>query len=258
VLIWNSWPTSGLQNADLVLGQPDMTINTANNGGVSAQSLYNVSDVFSDGTRLFVADTYNHRVLQWNTFPTTSRQPADLVLGQPDMISNTSNAGAALCRNSPMMGSQQIIPCPQSVFSDGTKLYVGENGDLRVMIWNSIPAANLQGADLELGRSSFVDKNDVLAVVSGTNFAQVSSVTKFGNRLYVSDASRNRVLYWDEVKRSDQPADGVIGQPDFTSISPLSPLDASSLAAPIGLSATAERLYVVDSQHQRLLALSPP
>ncbi|HAA31322.1 MAG TPA: hypothetical protein DCE56_30950, partial [Cyanobacteria bacterium UBA8553] len=43
--------------------------------------------------RLFVADTGNRRVLVWNQLPDSNGQPADLVLGQPDMRSRNENDG---------------------------------------------------------------------------------------------------------------------------------------------------------------------
>src|SRR5260221_98345 len=69
VLIWNSVPVnSGLTNADLVLGQPDFTSSTSNNGGLSARTLSFPDSVWSDGSRLLVDDNNNSRVLIWNTF----------------------------------------------------------------------------------------------------------------------------------------------------------------------------------------------
>jgi len=76
VLIWNSIPTSTQEIPDLVVGQPDLSSNFANNGGVSSRSLNVPLGVFSDGTRLFVAERLNHRVLIWNTIPTSDHHPA--------------------------------------------------------------------------------------------------------------------------------------------------------------------------------------
>ena len=46
------------------------------------------SGLYSDGTRLFVADKLNNRVLIWNAWPTANGQAADVVLGQAAMTSN--------------------------------------------------------------------------------------------------------------------------------------------------------------------------
>src|SRR5262249_33546122 len=63
VLIWQSFPPNVNQPPDLVLGQPDLTTSQANYGGLTARSMWNPSSLASDGTRLVVADTLNHRLL---------------------------------------------------------------------------------------------------------------------------------------------------------------------------------------------------
>ncbi|QRK09714.1 hypothetical protein JQX13_06210 [Archangium violaceum] len=89
VLIWNQFPTSNGQGADLVLGQPDFT---SRGTATTASGLRIPSYVASTGLQLFVADSQNHRVLGWNQFPTTNGAEADLVLGQPDFTSATESA----------------------------------------------------------------------------------------------------------------------------------------------------------------------
>ena len=41
--------------------------------------------VFSDGTKLYVADYASHRVIIWNTIPTTDHAAIDEVWGGPDV-----------------------------------------------------------------------------------------------------------------------------------------------------------------------------
>ncbi len=53
--------------------------------------------VTSDGQRLYVADLGHNRVLIWNSIPTANQQPADVVVGQPDMTSATPNNVTKLC-----------------------------------------------------------------------------------------------------------------------------------------------------------------
>ena len=89
VLLWNSWPTANQAPAAIVLGQPNMTSNTANNGGVSASSLNGPVGVWSDGTKILVADSQNRRVLVWNAWPTANGQAATFVMGQPSFTSTT-------------------------------------------------------------------------------------------------------------------------------------------------------------------------
>lgn len=88
VLIWNTFPTTNFQEADVVLGQADMTSNVEAGGAAGMGYPYFVA---SNGNQLFVADGSNHRVLVFDTFPTTDGQAADRVLGQSDFDQVTEN-----------------------------------------------------------------------------------------------------------------------------------------------------------------------
>ena len=89
-MIWNSIPTADQTPANVVLGQPDTTSGAANNGGLSATSMDCPEGVFSDGTRLYVADGSNNRVLIWNSVPTANEVPANVVLGVANMTSTAT------------------------------------------------------------------------------------------------------------------------------------------------------------------------
>jgi len=74
-----------------IAGQPagagNLTSGTPNDGGLSGASLSGPVGVWSDGTRLYVVDSGNNRVLVWNAIP-SSPVPADFALGQPAGASN--------------------------------------------------------------------------------------------------------------------------------------------------------------------------
>ena len=92
VLIWNSFPTSNGQPADVVLGQADKTSSLKNEGNgnfPSAASLNFPTSVVSNGTQLFVFDGYNGRIMIWNSFPTVDNTPADQVLGAANLTTET-------------------------------------------------------------------------------------------------------------------------------------------------------------------------
>jgi hypothetical protein len=44
-------------------GQPDLTSRSANNGGLTSQSLQYPIGIYVDGTRVFIADESNFRIL---------------------------------------------------------------------------------------------------------------------------------------------------------------------------------------------------
>src|SRR5206468_6569298 len=111
--------------ASVVLGQGDAYSSGANWRGESAPW-----SLWSDGRRLVVADTSNNRVLIWNSIPTSSGKTPNVVLGQADFSTVTANTGG--------IGSA-TLNSPQGVTSDGTRLFVSDSGNNRVLIWNAVP-----------------------------------------------------------------------------------------------------------------------
>ncbi|MBI4866673.1 MAG: hypothetical protein HY816_06950 [Candidatus Wallbacteria bacterium] len=245
VLIWNAIPTTIQKDADIVLGQPGFTSNAANSGGLRAGSLAYAQGLCTDGTRVFVADSQNHRVLIWNSLPSTSQQPADLVLGQPDFTSNTPNNGGI---------SASSLSNPESVFSDGTRLFVTD-GNNRVLIWNSIPTESMQPADLVLGQPDFASSTPNNGGVSAVSLNHPQGIASDGVRLYISDSDNNRVLVWNKLPTQHrQPADLVLGQPDLTSASVNNAgIGAGTLFSPEGVCSDGTRLFVADCNNHRVL-----
>jgi hypothetical protein len=79
--------------ADLVIGQPDFATGTCNTGGISASSLCTPLGLALDAAaNLYVSDSSNNRVLEYDT-PLAGNTVADLVIGQPDFVTNSSNTG---------------------------------------------------------------------------------------------------------------------------------------------------------------------
>lgn len=198
-------PTVG--PASLVLGQPDFVTTT---GLYTSQSGFrNPTGIATDGNILVVADTDNNRVLLWNSIPTTPDQPANVVLGQP----NFTAASIALT-SSGMRG-------PQGVWIQGTRLFVADTQNHRVLIWNTIPTSNNQAADLVLGEPNFTtapsQTTSDLPPTASNLFSPVS-VTSDGTHVFVTDLGHNRVLIWNSMPtQNGQAADVVVGQQNMTS-----------------------------------------
>lgn len=206
VLIWNSIPSQNNQPADLVLGQPNFaSYPGAGIPTAAANNMYTPTSVTSDGTRLYVSDPGFNRVLIWNSIPTSLNQPADLVLGQPDMVSQTANnpnvcGGGSLCA--------ACLNFPNYALSDGTRLYVSDSGDDRVLIYNTLPTSNSPNADVVLGQPNF--STDIVTsetpsitstVIDNTGAVDVIpsplGLAWDGTNLYVADPSNRRVLLFN-------------------------------------------------------------
>lgn len=123
VLIWNSLP-AGNTPPDIVLGQKDFT---GNNPGEGLDQLNWPVAVATDGKHLLVADTYNDRVLVWDSFPAQNGQAADFAL-----------TGAIRY----LPDSPGTVGWPWAVWTDGEKLIVASTAGSQVLIWNSFPAEN--------------------------------------------------------------------------------------------------------------------
>jgi hypothetical protein len=137
-------PASGTSATIVVVGQPNTASAGANQGGAAANTLSFPAGVSSQGTKLFVADSWNNRVLIYNAIPTSNNVSADVVVGQPNMAVTAANQGGG--------GQAHTLAGPQSVFSDGTRLFVADRDNNRVLIYNPIPTTDNRGANLVVGQ----------------------------------------------------------------------------------------------------------
>ena len=240
VMAWNSIPTKNDTPADFVLGQKDFTTTSeqfVNQSPVKAAAnrLKNPVSVTSDGKRLYVADLGYNRVLIWNTIPTKTEQPADVVVGQADMVSDGFGLNGAyvgntvLCNASGVDANQnnttvypfqceRTLQFPRHALSDGKRLYVADGGSDRVLIWNSVPTQNGQAADLVLGQPDLI--SEVITDTSGffnPNLQQgAPNTTKTptglawdGTNLYVATPYDRRVLVFTPGIGTIEPNNGV-------------------------------------------------
>ncbi len=252
VMIWNSIPTKNNQPANVVLGQPSFTSApvldlTQNNLAAAPNTMLNPISVTSDGVRLFVTDLGFNRVLIWNSIPTQTQQPADVEIGQPDMVSsipNNSFSGAG----APTAGATDVevpVMCtvptgtdangapiypnscastlnfPRFALSDGTRLYVADGGNDRVLVFNTIPTQNAASADVILGQpDAFTDvvtsSNNSLDNPLAPNLQQSganvipapTSLAWDGTNLYVSDPTDFRIMVFTPAQ-TDVAANGI-------------------------------------------------
>jgi len=195
ILIWNSMPTVNGQAADLVLGQQSFincAANDTNDDGFSdnatASTFNSTRSLWTDGVRLVVADSLNHRVLIWNTFPISNFQPADIVLGQPDFT--TINTPAS----HPIGAGGSEMNQPSDVFSNGNQLFVGESRN-RVLIWDSWPTSNQQAADRVIGHIDFNGNTTGLGNNALLDFPH--KVYVYNNKLFVSEGNDHKVLIFE-------------------------------------------------------------
>ena len=97
---------------------------------------------------------------------------------------------------------------------------------------------------------------------SGTNLYQPNDIFVYDltGQIFIADTAHNRVLGWNSVNvyKSGDPADVVLGQPDFDSSDALDPPTASSMNGPTGVAVGFDGLvYVSDTGNNRVLVFFP-
>ena len=235
-------------SADRVYGQPDFTTST---GGATAAKMSSPYGVCVDSAdRLWVADSSNNRVLRFDSITTKpSGAAADAVLGQANFTTNTAGSGSS--------GLQ--FPTGVTLSASGT-LYVscGSGSGNRVMRFD-----NAAGLGANAPASAVLGQPDFSTISSGTTAAKMSS--PYGawitpdDSLWVADSGNHRVLRFNNAstKPSGAAADGVLGQPDFTSN--LSAVTRRGMDNPYyrPFVDTTGSLWIADGDNHRILRFSP-
>jgi hypothetical protein len=256
ILIWYNLPEENNQPADLVLGQGNFTDNQSNRGSqeTAANNLHWPYGILCDQNKLFVADTGNRRLLIWNQLPTENGQPADIVLGQPDMISRNENGGGSPTASS-MRWCHDI-----TIWNDN--LVVTDAGNNRVMIWKGIPTENNTPCAVVLGQKNFnfVELNQGAYFPNASSLSMPYGVDIWEDYLIVADTANSRLLAWKKQESilllQGADADFVIGQDKFTNKSENRNFGLptrQSLNWCYGVKVCGENVVVSDSGNNRVL-----
>ncbi|MBN3459527.1 NHL repeat-containing protein [Mycobacterium sp. DSM 3803] len=253
ILVWDTIPEASDTPPDFVLGQPDRTTVEPNAGGdCSAGSLYWPFGIALIGSRFWITDTGNRRVLGWDDGIPEPGQPADIVLGQPDATHREENRGSAVNASS--------FRWPHSLAGHRDLLLVADAGDHRVLGWSPHPA-NDRPADLLLGQPDFATAQEwpyapqqadrfrfpyCVALDQSDSGAQI---------LAVADTANNRVLLWDGVPADGRGADAVLAQPTFSANGEnrWSAVGRDTLCWPYGICLSGDLLAVADSGNNRVV-----
>jgi len=220
VVIFDEIPTPGQNNFGIVLGQTHFTDIGA---ACSATGFDEPETAFVVDGKLLVADDDNNRVLIWNTVPTESGTPADIVLGQNSFNTCVSNDDDQ-DEIEDERPSARTLSGPSGIWSDGEKLIVTDTNNSRLLIWNTFPTESFAQADRVMGQPDFASRvrnNDIDELGEKTASARTlrlpfESVVSNGRQIIVSDTSNERILIWNDWPTEDfVPADALLGQSDF-------------------------------------------
>ena len=260
VLIFNSLPTGSAAAADVVVGQAGFTTGfttAANAGGaISAQGFDQPQHVSVSATgTMFVTDLMNHRVLIYNQVPQSNGAAANLVIGQPLLTTGVLNNGTLV--------APARLNSPAAASMIQGRLYIADQANNRILVFNSIPTGNGASASFAIGQP------DTSTTTSGTDYSTQSSYLNSPydmfadqNRLYVADGGNHRVLVYTALPAAaDVRANYVIGHsgPNF----PLANRGAAqpannSLNQPRSIVAQNNKLAIADQGNNRILFFDLP
>ncbi len=223
------------QAARAVLGQSSFS---------SREAGIRVTSMIVSRDRLYAADSSGH-VLTFDLSRLGSVR---------DDRSARQSGGCAVCLPLPSAETKEsVMPGVAAVSVWDKTIAVADAVNHRVLIWRDSTAPRPdRGPDIILGRSSESSGPGPATLVNPV------SVALDGKRIYVGDASLHRVLVWNSLPLTDdQPADAVLGQPDFTSRNAVDAPDPESIAAPSAMVSDGNNLFVADSASRRILVFSP-
>jgi hypothetical protein len=226
---------NNFQAASVVIGQADMNSGAPNAGGSTGPAGLQ-GPLAAGADTYYLPDTGNHRILGFDAVPTSNGASATFVLGQPDFTSNASGTTA------------QNFKFPGECAVSGGKLFLADNSNNRVLIWNSLPQGNVP-ADVVVGQTDFVTGT---GNISASKLGNPSCIWTDGQRMVVADGDNNRILIWNTIPSTNgAAADVVVGQPDF--VTSTSGLSASKLDIPVSVWSDGHRLVVADEDNSRVL-----
>jgi sugar lactone lactonase YvrE len=275
-----------------VLGQPNTKETMTNE--ITQNLGFHLGGVHVDtNDRIYVFDSGNNRILGFSKY--SLDQPADIVIGQTNFNSGTSN-GDNTMYNNPTAATLSLIPYPivnstlesprqgQMATDKNNNLYVVDLNNNRVLKYND-PFTTDQIADEVWGQPDFVSRTShcgadnqtpsnstfcteyptIVNHLSTQVFMAGVEIDPSGN-MWVTDTGNNRVLRFPQIKgRISKNADIVIGQSNFTKYSPRDGFDLSlsKLNKPISIKFDKSNgdLYILDGEfpgQARLLKFSKP
>ncbi len=206
---------------------------------------------------LYVADTFNHRVLAWPSVSGFQNgDPAAIVLGQPSPQQSTQYG----------IGAKGFsFPLSLSVDPSTGNLYVADLGNNRILRFPK-PFANQTRVepDAVYGQPDFATHN---ANSSGVNDHTMNGprgvVVDGQGNLWVADTGNNRILHFPAavLSATNPAADFALGQPDLHSAGANhgAAVSASGFNQPVALAFDSQNnLYVADYLNTRVLKFPSP
>jgi uncharacterized protein (TIGR03437 family) len=252
--------------ADLVIGQRDL-LSTAPEGpgaDLSTGLASPVAVAVDSAGNLYVADAGNNRILRYPApfAQTGALLTVDLVIGQPDLSSNSPNGGlTGPTANTFALANGSGVFRSGLAFDAQGNLWVSDPGNNRVLRFpvaelgagsGNQPPVNQPQADLVLGQNDFSSSSlPSNSTRSGKNYISQPAGLAIDpqGRLFVADGANRVVVYTPPfaIGQSIARIMGVVAAPNTA------PVSASSLNAPQSVFFVGNTPYVADTGNARIL-----
>ncbi|MFZ5628938.1 MAG: NHL repeat-containing protein [Spirochaetota bacterium] len=219
--------------ATRVYGQGgSFTTNTANKGGRSADSLNQPYGVAVDSGGVYIADTFNIRVLYYPGTSTTATR----VYGQ---------SGNFTTANSPSISADSLSN-PLSVAVDSGGVYITDSNRVLYYPGTSTTATRVYGQGGSFSTNSMNNGG-----LSANSLQIPLCVSPDSSGVYIADAYNHRVLYFNGTSTT---ATRVYGQGDSmtSNTSNASNATANTLTYPFCIAATSNGVYTTDGFYRAL------
>jgi hypothetical protein len=234
--------------ASSILGVAGPPVNGAQQA--TASSFLDPSDVFAKGTSIWVADTYNSRVLRFdNAASKPYGAPADAVFGQYNFVSNQPGGGAS-----------GVMGWPTALYVDGSdNLWVTDARTPLVEVYpNASTAPNGENnTNLWVGIEEGMNP---LGSFTDPYYNSLFGVTgDAAGNIYVSDFYNNRILiYANGINSNSSFASAVLGQFNFNTSGSGDSADQLSLPYHMYVNPAGTMLLAADPENNRVLVFIPP
>ncbi len=187
VLVYDVAAITNGESAVNVFGQANFT---ANSSGSTASTLDTPMTVNYDAVadRIFVSDSGNNRVLVYSVASITDGEAAVNVIGQTNFTGSTTGTTATTLNG------------PTGVFYESThsRLFVSDGGNHRVLIYEGMGGDDISDAPTA---GTVIGQTDLVTGTSGITAATLNGPQGLhydleNKRLYIADASNNRIIIW--------------------------------------------------------------
>ncbi|MCE9499096.1 MAG: NHL repeat-containing protein [Leptospira sp.] len=225
--------------ASRVYGQlGSFTSNTANNGGITANSLSNTfGSVAADSGGAYINDYTNNRVLYFSGTSTT----ASRVYGQlGSFTTGTANNGGITADS--LFG-------PYGIAVDSNGLYLAEAGNNRALFYpgTSTTATRVYGQS-----GSFTSGLSNNGGISANSLSNPTGIASDPSGVYIVDYNNHRMLYFTGSSTAASRVYGQLGNFSTATVNN-GGISANSLNLPLGTSVDLNGIYTGDPGNNRTL-----